>query len=165
MLFRSSVAPLDYSRFLLEILNRWITLDDESVKITEIESIIKAFLGQEVRNCMFMGECNKYFTIYPNGAVYGCDSLPQIEKFYFGNVMSGLDAIFTTDNFHNFCRINQNIRKKCQKCKWFFICHGGCLQDYYPSYLDMGSKNLFCPGLQEIYKEIEKILKKYNLIN
>jgi len=163
-LLPDSVKPIEFANFLLEVMQLWLELDDTSVIIIEIESVIKAMLGQEIRDCMFLGECHKYFTIYPNGDVYGCDSLPKIEQLCFGNISDGLEKIAHSRHFNCLKKRMSEIQSNCRDCRWFNICHGGCLQDYYPDFLNPETENLFCPGLKKIYKKIDQILREYGLL-
>lgn len=162
-LLPNSISGKQYATFLIEILERWLELDDPSIDVRELTSIVNVLLGGEAKECMFSGNCHNYFTIYPNGQIYGCDSLPQIEKFNFGSITDTLKDIHSSFNYQRFCSREKQIRDQCSKCDWFSVCRGGCLQDWYPNIFDDRTKNLFCSGLQKIFTETEKILKMYNL--
>jgi len=159
-----SVNPLEFANFLLEVMRLWLKLDDPSVTVVQIDSIIKSILGQEVRDCMFMGECHRYFTVYPDGQVYGCDSLPRVEQLAFGHISEGVEKLLSSAYFQCFRSRMAQIQSQCHRCQWFRICHGGCLQDYYPDIFHPQTRNLFCPGLKRIYKKITQMLNEYGLI-
>ena len=81
-----SVTAEQYADFLIGIFKKWLELDDPEIEIREIKSIVNLMLGGDFRECMFADECHKYFTVYPDGSVYGCDSLPKIEALRFGHI-------------------------------------------------------------------------------
>jgi len=159
-----SVNPAEYANFLLSIFKRWVELDDVKIEIREIKSIVNAMLGGNYRECVFAGECYKYLTIYPDGSIYGCDSLSNIDFLYFGNVAEGLKRVESSSNFVQFRRKLTDIEKGCGFCKWFNICRGGCLQDYWPDIFYYGTKNFFCESLKKVFREIQEVLKHHKLI-
>lgn len=159
-----SVSGEQYAAFLKTVLRSWIDLDNPNLEIREIKSILNSMLGGSFRECMFGGECYKYLTIYPDGAVYACDSLPNINNYFFGNISEGISSIESSNNFINFLKKVQMIQKECSHCKWFRVCRGGCLQDWWPDVFKSGSRNLFCEGLKELFTESKDVLKDYKLI-
>ncbi len=159
-----SVNPAEYASFLLGVFKRWIELDDVEIEIREIKSIVSAMLGGSYRECVFAGECHKYLTIYPDGSIYGCDSLPNIKFLYFGNIVEGLERVGSSSNFVQFRQKLTEIKQECSSCEWFNICQGGCLQDYWPDIFYYRTKNFFCESLKKVFKEIQEILKRYKLI-
>jgi uncharacterized protein len=159
-----SVDPKKYSDFLIQILEKWIELDNPNFEIREVQSLVNIMLGGDLRECMFSGECHKYFTVYPDGSVYGCDSLPKIESLKFGNISEGLDSLEKSPNFAKFRERIEEIQLGCAKCPWFHVCKGGCLQDWWPNIFHPETKNLFCEGLKKIFSATEKVLKDYKML-
>jgi len=159
-----SVEPDAYANFLISIFNEWIELDNCNIKIRELESIISTMLGGDFRECMFAGKCFEYFTIYPDGSVYGCDSLPKVEEMRFGHVKDGISKIEKSENFVRFKERIEEIKKQCHNCEWFNICQGGCLQDWWPNIFDDRTSNIFCVALKRIYSSIYSSLKKYGMV-
>jgi len=159
-----AISAKQYANFLIRIFEKWIKLDDPSIEIREIKSIIDLMLGGNDRECMFAGECYKYFTIYSDGSVYGCDSLPKIEELCFGHISDGINKILNSPNFIKFLQRTKELREKCINCEWFYVCRGGCLQDWWPNIFHSQTKNFFCNGLKKIFKSFQEILQKYNMI-
>ncbi|MDD3548681.1 MAG: SPASM domain-containing protein [Candidatus Paceibacterota bacterium] len=158
------VTGEQYANFLLTIFDLWLKLDDPEVEIREIKSIVNLLLGGNFRECIFTGECYKYFTIYPDGSVYSCDSLPKTKFLYFGNIGEGLDKIVSSWNFVRFRDRVKELKEKCCGCEWFEICRDGCLKDWWPDIFDPSAKNLFCRGFKKIFTKIRKTLKEYQMI-
>lgn len=159
-----SVISEQYADFLIGIFKKWLELDDPEVEIREIKSIVNLMLGGDFRECMFADECHKYFTVYPDGWIYGCDSLPKVEALRFGHITEGLEQIETSPNFIRFRQRVKEIRKRCVSCEWFNVCRGGCLQDWWPDIFDSQTKNLFCGGLKKIFAKFQRALSDYRII-
>lgn len=159
-----SVTSEEYADFLISAFEELIKLDNPHVEIREIESIVNTLLGGDNRECMFAGECYKYITIYSDGSMYGCDSLPKIGEMRFGHIKDGLYSIESSENFKKFYSRMQGIHRECALCKWYNVCRGGCPQDYWPNILSQDSQNQFCGSLKKIFSEFEKILNTYGLL-
>lgn len=52
----------------------------------------------------------------------------------------------------------------CKDCRWYHICHGGCLHDGFLASSDFRHKTFLCPAYQRLFAHIEKRLKEYNMI-
>lgn len=159
-----SITADQYANFLINIFKKWIELDDPEVEIREINSILNLMLGGDYRECVFAGECYKYFTVYPDGSIYGCDSLPKVESLSFGHISEGVDKIEDSFNFINFKKRTSELKTECVSCEWFHICRGGCLQDWWPDIFQSNTKNLFCEGLKKIFSNFQKTLYDYGMI-
>ncbi|MFH1551387.1 MAG: radical SAM protein [bacterium] len=159
-----SVNSLQYADFLIKIFKKWIKTDDPEIEIREIKSIVNLMLGGDFRECMFAGECYKYFTVYPDGSIYGCDSFPKIKSLYFGHIDQNLTEIELSINFKRFKQKLKKIQQKCKSCYWFKICRGGCPQDWHPDIFKKNPENAYCSGLQKIFSTIQKTLKEFKMI-
>jgi len=159
-----AVRPKDYADFFIKLLDKWLELDNPEIEIREIKSIINVMLGGDIRECCFAGECHRYLTIYPDGSVYSCDSLPHTENYYFGNIQNGLDSIKHSFGLIRMRNRITDLQRRCNHCEWFNVCKGGCLQDYYPDIWLNNTKNEFCGDLQRMFKTVKAILKQYKLI-
>lgn len=160
-----SITQRQYAKFLLNVFKRWIEIDDPEIEIRDIKSIVNLLLGGDFRECVYMGRCDKFATVYSDGSIYGCDSLPKSPSFYFGNVNEDPLIIRKGENILRFSSLIDDRKKNlCSSCEWKKICRGGCLQDYSPDILDLNSKNLACSDLKFFFKETEKVLKRYDLI-
>jgi len=163
-LLPSSVSPRKYADFLITILKKWIELDDPEIEIREIRSIISTMLGGETGECIFAGECYKYLTIYQDGSIYGCDSLPKIESLRLGHINNGIKGMEQSPPFIRFRNRLDKIKKRCIACEWHRICKGGCLEDWWPNIFSNNTRNLFCGELKRIFSTTKKILNDYGLI-
>lgn len=164
-----AVTGNEYAKFLSEIFEEWIKIDNPEIEIREIQSIINLLQEKDPEDCMFLGQCYHYLTIYPDGSVYPCDSLEHTKELYLGNIKDGLPKIINSDRFLYLKEKEQKIRRSCKKCEFYNLCKGGCLQDWQPEPLSYDSKkqtasNLFCEGLKQLFFKINSTLNHYSLI-
>jgi uncharacterized protein len=156
------ITPMEFSNFLKELFWYWIEIDDPSVEITNFKSLTELMLGGQFRECTLAGECYKYATVYSNGSIYPCDTLPQNESTYFGNVAQSRNEVLKSSTFLNFLRRHEIVRSGCQSCGWRSVCMTGCLADWQGESLDL--HNQCCDGVKSTFQEVKKALQLYQLI-
>jgi len=110
-------------------------LKDVNLKISLLNSLSDRALPGLVRNTPCYAR-ETYIVIDPKGKISRCQYL-MYDYFNYnkGNIFK---------NIQNY-RLDKNLSKNCQKCKWKYICAGGC-----PLLKDKTGKSRFC----EIYKKI-----------
>lgn len=161
--YPGSITSDQYVDFLLAIFRKWLEVDNPEIEITNIKSIVDIFLGGNFRECVYMGACYNYVTIYSDGSIYACDALAQHDFLHFGNIK---EPDSKNHNFSKFVTLVESQKKECRSCQWFDICRGGCLQDRMLGILAKAKKahNTSCMSLKRFYAEIALTLKKYNLL-
>lgn len=158
-----SITSDQYIDFLLVIFKKWLEVDDPEIEIRDIKSIVDILLGGNFRECVYMGACCNYVTVYSDGSIYACDTLSQRDFLHFGNVK---DFTYSNLNFSKFIDFVELQKKSCEPCKWFKVCRGGCLQDrILCSDMSRITKNASCDSLKRFYPEITSVLKQYNLLS
>lgn len=79
--------------------------------IDPIYSIICRLNGKKASLCHYNDQkCSYIYTLYPNGDVYCCDEFGFIEN-----------------NISHIEKKVKNALKKCQSCRYFLVCTGGCI--------------------------------------
>lgn len=160
---QSNVSPLDYAEFIKKVFDFWIAKNDPEIEIRQIKSILQGLLGGKYRSCEFNQGCSEYFTVEYNGNIYPCDCSDPDEKIYFGNIKKGLRQIFSSEAYNDYQNKIREARLHCTKCRWYEICKGGCVRDYY-SELSDNPKNYFCDGLKKVYQYIYGRLNSYKIL-
>ena len=74
------ISPAQYADFMIAIFDLWLELDDPEVEIRDIQSVVSLILEGNKRECIYMGQCNQFVTVYSDGSIYGCDSFPKTNK-------------------------------------------------------------------------------------
>lgn len=161
-----SPTPEHFGEFLIAIFDLWkanpkkfnITfLDDLSKKVKEYKGNIQE---PYTTNCELSGQCGRQLTIMPNGDVYPCECLINIDYMKLVNINeSTLSEILKSDSFENFKRIVNQLNESCFKCKYFKICKGGCLHRRLPERTTIAGKDYHCQSKKMI---IEHILGRVN---
>mgnify|MGYP001378787083 CR=1 FL=1 len=159
-LYPGSISLDEYSAFLISIFYRWLELDDPEIEVRDIKSIVELLLGGDFRECVYMGKCYNFVTVYGDGSIYGCDALPRRDSLYFGNVKNHEGENL---NFSKFIGIVESQKDACKSCELFNICRGGCLQDRVPNIFSGESKNSACQNIKDLCGEIASVLDKYGL--
>lgn len=154
----------DYINFLTEILDLWLNIDNPEIEIRELQCIIELLLGGTNRDCVFSGECHKYCTVYSDGSIFSCDSLPRRKELCFGNVCRGQEEVKNSSSFQSFLSSCHKIRRLCATCKWNHICKGGCLQDWSFDGSSHIFQNAYCEEQKVLFESIKSVLTKHNLI-
>jgi len=158
-----TISPKQHADFIITIFDLWLELDDPEVEIRDIQSVVSLILGGNKRECIYMGECDQFVTVYHNGSIYGCDSFPKTDTLIFGNVMD--DSIMVRSNPH--LKIFQETlikrRINCKTCDWGFICKGGCAKDCYAQLSSTKPMDEVCENLKRYFEHISSRIKSYGL--
>ncbi len=120
-----------------ELIEFWLSCNDASLEIDEMDSFVAAFLGKRPRGCNFSGTCGSFSCIDSDGLVYPCDRLCFGEQYLLGNLQSdGLFQIMTDDKANKFRLEVRGLHKDCLSCKWQPYCNNGCtaMRDVFGKY-------------------------------
>lgn len=157
-----SLTPDAYGQFLIDLFRLW-SLDlfkGKQPYIRQFENYIGILLGNYPESCEQRGVCTFQNVVEADGSVYPCDFY-VLDEYKLGNLRE--------DNFVQieerrkqspFIQQSLNHTQKCQSCRYFFICRGGCRRHRQLPGTENG-ENYFCrsyqmffdaclPGLQEI---------------
>jgi len=154
----------DYITFLTTILDLWLVVDNLEIEIRELQCIIELLLGGTNRDCVLSGECYKYCTVYSDGSIFSCDTLPRRKDLCFGNVSHNPEDVSKSLTFQKFLSTCRVIRDQCMTCNWNHICKGGCLQDWSFDRTAQGFRNAYCRDMKVLFESVKSILTKHNLI-
>lgn len=159
--FEDSVRPSLYIDFLMNIFELWLKENNPDTRILPLESIVRAFLKLPQEDCRFTRECERNFVIDYNGDVLACSTHGYGDFFKFGNIKMGFTQMLNSRIYQKYKEYLQRIKKRCSKCQWYQICHGGCPRDHYLG----DEQNIFCQDFQRLFQYIQKTLRDYKLIS
>lgn len=162
-LHRESIGSGRYTEFLLKVFKRWIEVDDPEIEIRDIKSVVNIMMGGNYRECVYMGRCDKFVTIYKDGSIYACDSLPKIDCLCFGDANGSFLSF--EKSLMKFKRNIDLVKRGCGKCDWFKICNGGCLQNQKINLISGKMVNCCCRDLKKFFGEIFCVLSNYGLVD
>lgn len=158
--FEERITQRQYVRFLIAVLHRWLEIDDPEIEIRDIKSLIDIALGGNFRECVYMGRCDKFVTVYRDGSIYACDNLPKTDQFCFGNVTQTREEVLLGQEFRDFVATVDGHKKDCAPCPWFNTCRGGCIYRH----LQTEKEESECGDLKDLFSVVGEVLRKYQMI-
>lgn len=158
------ISPVQYADFMIVIFNLWLELDDPEVEIRDIQSVVSLILGGNRRECIYMGQCDQFVTVYSDGSIYGCDSFPKTDALYFGNVLDEPIKVKSNARLQNFRELLEKRKEYCRTCDWHFICKGGCAKDCYKQLDSVEPLSEVCENLKRYFEHISAKIRSYDLV-
>jgi len=158
-----TVSPKQYIDFMIAIFNLWLYLDDPEVEIRDIQSVVGLIIGGNECECIYMGECDQFVTVYQDGSIYGCNSFPKTNALSFGNVINDSDLVRSSPCLKSFQETLRKRRTNCQTCNWDFICKGGCAKDCYAQLDSTKPIGEVCKNLKRYFGYISGKIRSYGL--
>ncbi|MEF9997743.1 MAG: anaerobic sulfatase maturase [Lachnospiraceae bacterium] len=148
-----SLTPEMYGEFLKELFDLWY-LDYKLGKypyIRQFENYIGILLGCESEACEQRGRCSIQNVVEADGSVYPCDFY-VMDQYKIGNLNKNtFHEIYHNQNAIHFIQEREQDNYKCEKCKYYRLCKGGCRrQKIQTSELD-GVENYFCKSYQMFF--------------
>ena len=102
-------------------------------------------MGNPPENCAMCGVCGNYFVIESNGDVYPCDFYCT-DEYLLGSVYNE-KPFDLTEKQRDFIEESYLIHEKCQTCKYYFLCRGGCKRDR----TDNCTNNKYCKAYKGFF--------------
>lgn len=132
---RHDVSLTDFAKFMIDIFDIWVEIDDPDIKIRTLEGFMHNLFGGQASLCSQSGNCVDIITIDYDGGVYPCDRFMG-DRYRFGNIMdTPLDTLYDESaraiKFRDYV---EKQRQSCQTCSYQPVCKSGCTQerDYWP---------------------------------
>ena len=126
-----SVDPEQYGRFLCDVMDRWLELEDVGeVFVRDFDTSLALVVGRPSPICVNAETCGRAVAIEHNGDLFSCDHFVN-DKDRIGNVLeesfdSMLDGLQQTE-FGDDKR--DGLPPYCRECDFLGLCNGGCPKD------------------------------------
>ncbi len=142
----TSLTPELYENFLKTLFDLWYrdVKGGRFVFIRQFENYLGILLGLRPESCDMVGICSPQNVIEADGSVYPCDFY-VLDEYRLGNL--------NTDSFSDINKkreeigfIDSDFLPGCKKCKYFFLCRGGCKRHR------VGEKNYFCRAFYNFFE-------------
>lgn len=163
------VSADEYARMAIELFDLWYF--DKKNKLTESNfvEIASNIVTGKTAGCMFGRNCqDSFLAVSSMGDVLPCGRFCDVDlrRYAYGNLHEEsladiLPRIKTSEAYRRYENI---IAGKCGHCRFFDICHGGCLHDGFLKSGDFKSESFLCPAYKKIFVHIDKRLKQMNMI-
>ncbi len=164
------ITAQEYADMCMELFDLWF--DNHEGKVTEsnfVEIASNIATGKPT-GCMFTKNCqDNFLAIAPTGNVMPCGRFcdEDLRQYSYGNLHNEtlaeiLPRIKHTETYK---RAEYIAASDCAKCKWYNICHGGCLHDGFLRNSDFKSKTFLCQAYKRIFAHIEKRMEEKGMLN
>lgn len=161
VLTKTSITPIEYADFVLEIGNIYIR--DEIYKTIPIEPLLSIFQKinkKKSRFCNFNNtKCFNFISVYPENLIGGCDSLPISDyNIPVDNKISFEDNIEVFLSSEKTTKLKK-LLSQCNDCDIYEFCTGGCLAQrlYFINNKDLS--NQYCEYRHMLYKYSKSFVK------
>jgi uncharacterized protein len=120
-----SVSPDQYGRFLSELLDAWLEIGIEKLRIRWLDNLVQMLWGFDSESCTLARTCG-YVVLEHNGDCYPCDFFVEGD-WRLGNIreMSLADMV-AGETFQRFARAKPALHEDCRECPWLTLCYGEC---------------------------------------
>lgn len=153
-----SLSDKEWLSFLIKIFETWLSLNDSSIRIREIDSIL-AWTKLKLANCcVYKGTCHQWFVVDFNGDIYPCERFGRVTSFGSIDSMKTTEDLIKNTDFLEHKRITESLPQQCVVCNFKSLCHNGCSKhrkiqtDDLPLYI-------YCKSRIEFYNYIQNTLK------
>ncbi len=159
-----TISPAQYADFMIAIFDLWLEIDDPEVEIRDIQSVVSLILGGNKRECIYMGQCDRFVTVYHDGSIYSCDSFSKTDALHFGNILDKPDMVKSNSHLKNFQELQKKRKEGCQACDWYFVCKGGCTRNCYEQFDSIEPLSEVCENLKRYFEHISTKIRSYDLL-
>lgn len=160
-----SITAMEYADMMIELFD--ICMQDSNNCIVE-ENLLE--MGSAVatgvtEHCLFGYNCqDNFMAIAPTGDVMPCGRFcdNDLLHYSYGNLYeeSLADILPRIKQSEIYKRAEHIAASGCAKCKWYNICHGGCMHDGFLASGDFKHKTFLCSAYKKIFAHIEKRLNE-----
>ena len=157
-----AISPEDYAEMAIELFDLWYHDERHALKETTFIDIASYFVCKTKRSqgCMFSANCQgNFMAVSPSGEVFPCGRFCETDTRYsYGNITNeSLETIMANMKKTEIYARSKHIEESaCAKCKYFQLCHGGCLHDGFLKSGDFQSKTFLCSAYKRLFGHIEK---------
>lgn len=146
-----SLTPQAYGRFLCGVFDEyhrdWLAGCYTSVRL--FDDYIHMAMGLPPSTCATSGSCGVYFVVEGDGSVYPCDFY-ALDAWKMGCIgETPLSELATCETAQRFLRQSKRKPDACEQCRWWSLCHGGCMRDWHEE--DGVLHNYYCTAFQTLF--------------
>ena len=144
-----SLTAERYGDFLKTLFDEWYKdfMAGQYISIRHFDNWVHMLLGQPPETCSMSGRCTCYGVVEADGSVYPCDFY-VLDPWKLGTVQENtFEEMLTCQLAEDFLQASWPVASKCQACKYYPICRGGCRRDREPLLAGEGqeaSLNIYC---------------------
>lgn len=136
-----------YEHFLKSSFDLWYEEWEKGnyISVRHIDNYIRILMGDRPENCAMCGTCGNYFVIEANGDLFPCDFYCT-EDYRLGSIFDKEPFAENTKQ-KEFIAQSKIIHESCRKCKYYFLCRGGCRRDR----IENLTENRYCNAYKNFF--------------
>jgi uncharacterized protein len=149
--YKYSLNPQRYTYFLKRFFDKWYTdfMGGRGISIRYFDNLVRMVMGMPPEMCSLYGSCQCQFVFEADGSVYPCDFYVT-DEWKLGNIYENeLLGLYESNNCQRFMKSSLSTASICYKCKWQFLCRGGCRRDRENPHTKELERNYFCGSFSE----------------
>lgn len=109
-----SINNAEWYSYTKIILEQWLNLQDNNIKVREIDELLSWFAGDSFALCTVKGLCARWISIDEKGNVYPCEYMRNTNSY--GNLKDGhLAEVFSSENYKSFVKKINFYPGECRK--------------------------------------------------
>lgn len=159
------LTPIEYAKMSVELFDLWYNDKERRINNQKFVDIASALVTGQTSLCVFSNNCqDSVLAISPYGEVFPCGRFcdNSLKEFSYGNIND------TTISNILLNRKSSEIYKReffinngeCKDCRYFSICHGGCLHDGFLVNKDFKTKSFLCEAYKIVFHQIESVISE-----
>lgn len=157
-----SLTPHIYGDFLKTLFQLWYNdlLSGNYISIRYFENLIGLTRCERAEQCGLFGHCSGQFVVEGDGSTFPCDFY-CLDTWKTGNINDmTFEEISESNNMIRFIETSLVKQEKCNDCKVYYLCRGGCRREKYINSDGTLGKNIYCEVLYEFLTHAEPYLRR-----
>ena len=158
------ITPEEYAQMAIELFDLWFYDNQGQITESNFVEIASNIATGKPTGCMFSKNCqDSFLAIATTGDVMPCGRFcdNDLLQYSYGNLHKEtlaeiLPRIRQSETYKRAEYISQS---GCKDCRWYNICHGGCLHDGFLASGDFRHKTFLCSAYKRIFTHIEERTK------
>lgn len=164
------ITSQEYAQMCIELFDLWFDDPDGKIKESNFIEIASNIATGKCTGCAFSCNCqDNFLAIAPSGDVMPCGRFCDegLQQYAYGNLHNETlaEILPRIKQSEIYKRAEYIAQSSCTKCKWYHVCHGGCLHDGFLRKGDFKSKTLLCLAYKQIFAHIEKRMKEKGMLS
>lgn len=161
------ITPDEYAQMAIELFDLWYNDKHGTITESNFLEIASNIATGKPSGCEFSKNCQgNFIAIAPSGDVLPCGRFcnDDLLHYAYGNLHdeSLIDILPRIERSEIYKRAEYIAGSECSKCKWYHICHGGCMHDGFLASGDFKHKSFLCHAYKQIFSHIEQCIAKRN---
>lgn len=159
------LTPIEYAEMSIELFDLWYNDKEKRINNQKFADIASAIVTGQTSLCVFSKNCqNSVLAISPFGDVFPCGRFcdNSLKEYSYGNINNtSLSDILSNRKCSIIYKREYYIdNSECKDCRYYSICHGGCLHDGFLVNKDFKTKTFLCEAYKMIFHHIEITISK-----